>query len=200
MSPESESPSAEPAPAPAAGGDAGTLGLCLFLASLGMLFAASLVGYVVIRSRHPPWPPPGFPALPGSLWLSTLVILSAEVTIQRAWSAAQRGADAVLRRHLFLTLGLGLAFLGLQAWAWWQIWGQVTAAQPAGPYVKLFYMLTGLHAAHVLGGVGPLAVVLRRALAGVYGPGYHPGVRYCALYWHFLGAVWCVLFVAVYLV
>jgi len=201
MSPESHLQGAEPAAdRPAVSGDAGTLAMGLFLASLGMLFAASLVAYAVIRSRHQPWPPPGFPALPGSLWLSTLVILSASFTVQRAWLAARRGSDAVLRRNLLGTLLLGLLFLGLQAWAWWGIWSQMTGSQQAGPYIKLFYTLTGLHAAHVLGGLGPLAFVFRRARAGVYRPGEHAGVRYCALYWHFLGAVWCVLFVAVYLV
>ena len=77
---------------------------------------------------------------------------------------------------------------------------EIQAAHVIGAFLKLFYVLTGLHAAQVLGGLGPLAVVCRRPLAGSYRPGYHPGVRYCALYGHFLGAVWCVLFVAVYLV
>jgi cytochrome c oxidase subunit 3 len=186
---------------PSSGVDAGTFGMYLLLAALGMLFAASLVGYWVIRSQHQPWPPPGFPRLPGSLWISTLVILLASVTIQRAVSAARLGAVAMLRSQLLMTLLLGLVFIGLQTWAWFQVWQQLrAAATAAGPYQKLFYVLTGLHAVHVLGGLAPLAVTVRRAFAGAYVPSNHPGVRYCAMYWHFLDGVWCVLFAAVCLV
>ena len=64
--------------------DAGAMGMYLLVAALGMLFAGSVVGYLTIRSAHQPWPPPGFPVLPRSLWLSTLCILLCSVTIQRA--------------------------------------------------------------------------------------------------------------------
>ena len=76
--------------------DAGTMGMYLLVAALGMLFAASVVGYLVIRSAHQPWPPPGFPVLPQSLWLSTLCILLCSVTIRRALglsAVAKRGQE-----------------------------------------------------------------------------------------------------------
>ena len=180
--------------------DAGTLGMYLLVAALAMLFAASVVGYLVIRAAHQPWPPPGFPVLPRTLWLSTLSILLASATIQRALRAVRRGDYSAMQRDLAATLVLGVAFLGLQTFAWWQVVQQVSQpSENAGPYLKLFYVLTGLHAAHVLGGLATLAVVLRRALAGRYTASYYPGVRYSAIYWHFLDAVWCVLFVVVYL-
>jgi cytochrome c oxidase subunit III len=180
--------------------DAGAMGMYLLVAALGMLFAASVVGYLAIRAAHQPWPPPGFPVLPQSLWLSTLCILLASATIQRALSAVRRGDLPKLRRNLAFTVALGVAFLALQAFAWWQVVRQIQQpSENMGPYLKLFYVLTGLHAAHVLGGLATLAVVTRRAWAGRYSPSYYGGIRYSAIYWHFLDAVWCVLFVVVYL-
>jgi heme/copper-type cytochrome/quinol oxidase subunit 3 len=186
--------------APSALGDAGLLGMYLLLVALGMLFAASLVGYWTIRSHHQPWPPPGFPVLPRTLWLSTLLIVLSSVAIQGALRAVRRGQAAALRRRLVLALALGVGFLASQTTVWLQIVGQITAAsENAGPYLKLFYVLTGLHAAHVLVGLATLALVTTRAFRGRYTSSQHSGVRYSAVYWHFLDAVWCVLFVAVYL-
>ena len=181
--------------------DAGMMGMYLLVTTLAMLFAASVVGYLIIRSHHQPWPPPGFPVLPRTLWVSTLLIVLASVAIQRALSAARRGRQGAMRRGLVLSLALGVAFLASQATAWWQVVNQITAAsENIGPYLKLFYVLTGLHAAHVLVGLITLAVVAARAFAGRYTPEQHSGIRYSAVYWHFLDAVWCVLFVVVYLV
>jgi cytochrome c oxidase subunit III len=186
---------------PSAIEDAGMMGMYLLIAALGMLFAASVVGYFVIRSQHQPWPPPGFPVLPRTLWLSTLLIVLASVAIQRALSAAHRGQQGPMRSDLVLSLLLGIAFLASQSTAWWQIMSQVTQpSENAGPYLKLFYVLTGLHAAHVLVGLATLAVVTARAFSGRYTADRHSGIRYSAVYWHFLDAVWCVLFVVVYLI
>ena len=57
--------------------DAGALGMIVFIVALSMFFAASMAVYLLMRQMHQPWPPRGFPALPASLWLSTLDILFA---------------------------------------------------------------------------------------------------------------------------
>jgi len=188
-------------PSPSPLEDAGMMGMYLLIVALGMLFAASVVGYFVIRSQHQPWPPPGFPVLPRTLWLSTLLIVSASMAIRHALGAARRGEQPAMRRSLAMTFALGVAFLASQSTAWCQIVGQVTqASENAGPYLKLFYVLTGLHAAHVLVGLATLGVVIARARSGRYTSSRFSGIRYSAVYWHFLDAVWCVLFVVVYLV
>ncbi len=181
--------------------DVGTLGMYLLIAALGMLFAASVVGYLAIRAIHQPWPPPGFPELPRTLWLSTLAILLCSLTVHTALKGIRAGQQRRLRRDLVLTLALGVTFLALQCLAWYQIVRQIDApTKNIGPYLRLFYVLTGLHAVHVLGGLGTLAVVTRRAFAGRYTAEEHRGVHYSAIYWHFLDVVWCVLFVVVYLI
>ena len=104
---------------------------------------------------HQPWPPRGFPALPATLWLSTLDIVFGSITIQGAVLAARRGDKVGLRTEPRGHAVLGLGFLGLQSYAWYKIWTQVAAAADlSSTYLKMFYALTGLHAVHVAGRAG----------------------------------------------
>ena len=116
--------------------------------------------YLLMRRMHQPWPPQGFPALPPSLWLSTLDMSFGSVTIQGAVLAARRGDKSGLRRNLVASLVFGL-------------WGSSAcnptpgtrsgcrspACRPFQHYLQMFYALTGLHAVHVLGGLVPLVMV-----------------------------------------
>ena len=189
--------SADPTPPPF---DAGALGMTVLIAALTMFFAAGIVVYLLMRHIHQPWPPRGFPALPATLWLSTLDIVVSSITIQGAVLAARRDDKCGLRRNLLATLVLGLGFLGLQSYAWHKIWTQVAAvADQSSTYLQMFYAITGLHAAHVLGGLVPLALITIAAYRGKYGRKKHAAVRYTAAYWHFLAAAWCAVFTVVYL-
>jgi cytochrome c oxidase subunit III len=181
---------------------AGRLGMTLFLAALGMLFAASMVGYLVVRLRAPAWPPAGSPRLPGGLWISTLILLLSSGTMHLALSGVRgRKADPAAgatggRPHLWLwaTFALGLAFLASQLLNWIHlIVGSHLPAQ-SNLYAFTFYMLTGLHGAHVVGGLIPLAVTSIRGGRGRYTPLAHDGVLFMSMYWHFLDAVWLVMF------
>jgi cytochrome c oxidase subunit 3 len=180
---------------------AGDLGMVIFIAALSVFFLAGIAIYLLMRHMHHPWPPADFPALPSSLWLSTLDILFTSITVQGAVLAARRGDALGLRRNLLATLFLALGFLGLQSYAWWKVWPHVAlfAGQAGSSYLTMFYFVTGLHAAHVLGGLVPLAIVTVRAYRGLYGRRNTAAVRHTALYWHFLDVVWCAIFVVVYL-
>lgn len=168
---------------------AGRLGTWLLIASLGMLFAAALVGYLVIRLRIPEWPPPGTPSLPGGVWVSTvlLVVLSALLV------AAERaiGSDRVetLVRMLTVSDLLAVAFLASQLGCWMRM-----AADGVLPEQSLlvwgFFTLTFLHAVHVLAGLVPLILVTMRARRGRYSASDHDGVHFVAMYWHFLLVTW----------
>ena len=68
-----------------------------------------------------------------------------------------------------------------------------------GLYMFTFYVLTALHALHILGGLIFLATVTAKSFAGRYSPDYHPGVTYAAMYWHFLDVVWLIMFVLIFL-
>ena len=170
----------------------GTMGIALFLASLTMLFAGSLVAVVWVRISADQWPPAGAPALPRLLWLSTALLIGSSATIHSALVSIRRGDQQGLQRRLILTAVLATLFLASQAAGWFQFFD--AAAFESHLYSFSFYVLTGLHAAHVIGGVVALAVVLVMAYRGCYSRAHYPGVRNTAIYWHFLDAVWLVLF------
>ncbi len=184
------------APAPLA---TGRLGMKILVLALAMLFAASILGYLAIRLRATVWPPPGVPRLPGALWISTLIIAISSFTMQAAVRAARGDHQRALRLGMLLTTLLGAAFLISQSLNWFSLVAANLTAR-TNLYGFTFYMLTGLHAAHVVGGLVPLGVVTTRAWRGRYSARFHPGVEYCAIYWHFLAVVWLVLFAILVLV
>jgi cytochrome c oxidase subunit 3 len=171
--------------------------MALLLVSLGVLFAASLVGYLAIRGRAEAWPPPGAPPLPRGLWLSTVVLLISSGTMHWALASVRAGRLASLRTALLSTTLLGAGFMASQAMSWWAL-RQDLVAHPVPDSARfvpvMFYTLTVLHGLHVIGGLIPLTVVTRRAWRGQYSSGAHAAVGHCAMYWHFLDAVWVVMF------
>ena len=93
---------------------------------------------------------------------------------------------------------LGLSFLVMQVHNWSTlITSGVTPKN--GLYGFTFFFLTALHAVHVIGGLIPLGLVTKRAWASVYSSSRHAGVTYCAFYWHFLDAVWVIMFIVMFL-
>lgn len=174
--------------------DADPLGFSLFLVSLGVLFLGSLVAYFAVRSRFDVWPPAGTPPLPRLLWVSSTLIVIGGATVQWALVSARANRPGALRRALALTLALGVGFLVTQTLSWVQLLSGHTDVHQHHVFGYLFIFVTGLHALHVVGGLVPLAVVTVNAFRGRYSAVNPSGVRYCAIYWHFLGAVWLVLF------
>ena len=177
---------------------AGRFGVGLFLISLGMLFAAMLFGFLVIRiQNHDAWPN-DLPGLPSLLWVSTVILMLSSVTMQGAVRAARGGQRSRLRTHMTLTLILALSFLALQSLCWHAWFSVVTERWNESAEYRFaltnFYILTGLHALHVVGGLVPISLVTRRALGRGYTPDDCAGVTYCAMYWHCLDVVWLILF------
>ena len=193
-------------------GEIAGCGMQFAYAIMGMLFLAGLILYLVVRYNSAQWPPEGYPGLPSGLWFSTLVLLLSSATLALAHASASSGRTALLKISMALTFLLGLAFLVLQCLNWVELWrsvGPLLADQapkpladlapgvlPANPgfYVSLFYILTGLHAAHVLGGVIWLCTSALATLRGYYLPTRLGGLGALSQYWHFLDVVWIVLF------
>jgi cytochrome c oxidase subunit III len=177
---------------------AGAFGIGLLVVSLSMLFVASMVALVMVRGQAGAWPPHGMPPLPSSLWISTVIILGASVAVHRAVGAIRRDDRPGLVRNLTATFVIGVVFLAVQSANWVEFYLAIRQIQFSGAYMGMFYFLTGLHAAHVVGGLIPLWVVRQRARTGQYSANYFPGVRYVGIYWHFLDVIWVTLFCVIY--
>jgi len=173
---------------------AGKFGMWLFLASLTMLFGGSLIGYVVVRLRAETWRPENMPALPTGLWVSTVLLIACSIAIHRALVSVRRDKMPMLRLMLVVGLVLGVAFLINQVINWLAMINVELPPTSRNLFTFTFYMLTGLHAAHVIGGLIQLSVVTAKAYRGAYSSSYHPGITYSMMYWHFLEIVWLVMF------
>lgn len=178
----------------------GPFGLAWFLASLGMLFAASIVAYYAVRVPAAGAWGEGLPSLPQLLWGSTAVLLLSSATMHAALLGARAGAQGRLRWGMYLTDALGLVFLILQVISWRELYVRAGAPALETLYGMTFYFLTVIHALHVIGGLVPLAITSVKAQRGRYGPDEHEGVLMCSMYWHFLDVVWLILFAVLVLV
>ncbi|TMK76244.1 MAG: heme-copper oxidase subunit III [Actinobacteria bacterium] len=172
------------------------LGMVLFVASEAMFFAALFGAYFTVYAQAPVWPPLSVPIpdLPIPTIL-TVILVSSSVVLQTGVRAARRGDTRVLTRRLAVTVGMGVAFLGLQGYDY----SRLTFGIRDGIYPSLFYVMTGLHMAHVMGGVVFLWVVLQQARSGQLSLRRHEPVEAAAIYWHFVDIVWLGLFTAFYL-
>jgi heme/copper-type cytochrome/quinol oxidase subunit 3 len=176
------------------------VGMVVFVASWAMLFSALFMSYAVLRLRSPSWPPPGVDRLPLGLPLvATAVLAASSGALQRGLGRIRRAEPRQYFRHLVCAIVLGLLFLAVQASVWWSLWqGGLTVR--SGLYGGVFYLLTCFHAIHVLVGIFFLgwlvpAAAKNRDLGGSLGR-----IGVITLYWHFVGVVWAVMFVAVYLI
>jgi cytochrome c oxidase subunit III len=164
-----------------------------------MLFGGLVFSFLIIRVAAPVWPPPLEPRLPvGVTAANTVVLLWSSVAMIAALRARAGGDRRRFVRGLSLAAGLGCLFLAVQGFEWFRLISfGLTAA--SGVYGGTFYTLIGAHAAHVMVALAWLAVVLVRAARGQFTGPRAAAVTACAMYWHFVVALWPILYVAVYL-
>jgi heme/copper-type cytochrome/quinol oxidase subunit 3 len=174
------------------------LGMVIFLASWTMLFAALFAAYAVLRLRSPAWPPPDIPGLPLLLpGANTLAIVASSVALQSALRAARNGRAAAVLPAAVAALALGVIFLAGQAALWVGLW-RAGLRPEGGPFPSVFYGLTAFHALHVVVGLFGLGFVAVRAARAAYGPTRHVGLRLWCGYWHFVGAIWVLMYAAIF--
>jgi len=165
------------------------IGLWVFMGVATVLFSLFILAYVMRMSGSDAVAI----ALPWQLWLSSALLVAGSVALQGASRAANRpGSDAARTRGLLLAGGLcALAFLGMQLWAWSALLNAevMPAGNPAGSF---FYLLTALHGLHLAGGLAGWAWTARTPAADAAGAAWR--IALCARYWHFMLAVWLVLF------
>jgi cytochrome c oxidase subunit 3 len=175
---------------------AASVALWLFIGVATSLFSLFLMAYAM-RMTASDWSPI---APPWQLWLSTALLIAGSILLQAASAAARTMQPSTLQakraRRLLLAGGVcALAFLAVQLSAWQAL--QANHVMPVGnPAGSFFYLLTAMHGLHVAGGLVGWTVTARGARQDA-----DPGrtalrIALCARYWHFLLAVWLVLFAA----
>jgi heme/copper-type cytochrome/quinol oxidase subunit 3 len=176
----------------------GAIGMMMALAAWGMMFAALFFAYLGLRAQAKSWPPPGL-SLPLALPLvNTFVMLASSVTLKRALDRLRSGERVRAVRWMCGTFALGLGFVGLQCALWYQLW-QDGVRLTTGVVGAVTYALTALHAVHVVGGIAVLGYLLAIALRGGQLQRKASTLRYCGMYWHFVDAVWLIMFVGMFL-
>ena len=174
------------------------LAMIVLFGTLSMLFGASVVGYLITRSQNEVWKTASMPGLPLGLLASTVLLAALSVAMHVAARAVRRNRFELLQRALTLSFLLGLAFVVGQAENWRSMYAAAVATDARTLYAFTFYMLTGLHAAHVIGGFVPLLVVLSKAKSRQYSSSNHEGVTLCKQYWDYLGVIWLILLSVLY--
>ena len=172
------------------------LGMVVFVASEAMFFAAFFGAYFTIRAASAVWPPKGFPHLKIDIaTLLTVILVTSSVCVQVAIRSTRAGAMRRATVWLGITIGLGVAFLALQAYDY----SQLGFGLKDGVFGTLFYVMTGIHMAHVVGGVVFLSLVFAQLLRGGVTREHHDPLAAGAIYWDFVDVVWICLFTVFYL-
>lgn len=193
-------------------GDATVFGMWIFIASEAMVFGAGLLLYTLGRIRHAEAFEAGSNLLDWRLGtLNTAILLLSSFAIARAHQASETCAIRRTRGWVLTTAVLGLTFLAIKGYEWHSEIAEGLAPflgldfdydgpdrQGAAHFFRIYFVLTGLHAFHMLGGLTCMAWLMatwrtRRTQSDLH------AVRTLGLYWHFVDIVWIFLFPLLYL-
>ena len=199
--------------------ESAALGMWFFIVQEVMFFGGIFAAYVVYRVQYPWAYAAGSHHLDIKLGaFNTVVLIASSLTMAMAVRSAQLGRRKPLVLFLILTILLGATFLGVKAveyhhkyveqhiphiaWDWHEteFKGHPITANQARLYFGLYFGMTGLHALHMVIGIGILLWMLWPAWRGDWTPENHNFVEGVGLYWHFVDIVWIFLFPLLYLI
>ena len=192
--------------------DATTLGMWVFLVTEVLFFGGLFLVYTVYRS----WYPDAFIAASHDLdvtlgTINTAVLITSSLTMALAVHAAQVGRRKALMLFLVATMILGGIFLGIKSVEYYHKFVEHLVPGPAFQFEKehlrhaqlffsLYFLMTGLHALHMIIGFGIMAFMLWWAWRGTITKDYYSPIEISGLYWHFVDIVWIFLFPLLYLI
>ncbi len=192
--------------------ESSTLGMWVFLVTEILFFGGLFMAYILYRI----WYYEGF--VEGSRELdlvlgttNTAVLIASSLTMAMGVRAAQLGFRKATVNWLLATIGFGLVFLVIKGFEYHHKWemGHVPGAyfHWDGPnpnavqiFFSLYFALTGLHALHMIIGIGIMSCILYMAARGRFSPAWYTPVEISGLYWHFVDIVWIFLFPLLYLI
>ena len=192
--------------------EASWIGMWIFLATEVMFFGGMFLGYTIYRSVNPQ----GFASASNHLdvWLGTIntaVLICSSFTMALAVRAAQLGQRKLVIIFLVLTVLLGSFFLAIKFTEYYAKFSEHLVPGSAfafeGPHAaaaelffSLYFAMTGMHALHMIIGLGLLATLIGKSALGRFSRSYYTPVEIVGLYWHFVDIVWIFLFPLLYLV
>jgi cytochrome c oxidase subunit III len=193
--------------------EASALGMWLFLVTEILFFGGLFLAYLVYRLTYPQAFAEASHELDVVLGgVNTAVLIGSSLTMAMAVWSAQLGRRSGQLLFLGLTIGLGLVFLGIKAVEYSHKFEHnlVPGAsfhfesardpQHAQLFFSLYFVMTGLHALHMVVGIGLMTVLFVMAFKGRFTKAYHTPVEVSGLYWHFVDIVWIFLFPLLYLI
>jgi cytochrome c oxidase subunit 3 len=167
----------------------------LLMAGIAMLFAGFTSAYIVLRGvpswEHIPLPP--------LVWANALVLVASSVTLELSRRAVKAGMTQALKMWLATSTALGLVFVLGQ----FQAWRQMTASgfgMASTLHISFFYVFSGVHAVHILGGLIGMSIVLVHFYRGRLSATNFDSLRLLAKYWHFMGGIWLYLLLLLFFV
>jgi cytochrome c oxidase subunit 3 len=202
--------------------DSASLGMWIFLATEVMFFGGLFCAYLIYRG----WYFADFAAASTSIdallgGTNTAVLICSSLTVVLAIWAAQTSRRGLLLSMLVLTMIFGLVFLGIKAKEYKDKFeehhvpgasfsfdrqpvpgqsGQYANPRHAEIFFALYFIMTGLHALHMIIGLGIFTWLLWMAWKGRFTPEYHTPLEVGGLYWHFVDIIWIYLFPLLYLI
>ena len=194
--------------------DASLLGMWIFLCTEILFFGGALMAYMIYRM----WYPDAFAIasseiaiLPGAI--NTAVLILSTLTMALAVHAAQTGERGKIMFFIVITMILGAAFLGIKGYEYHEKYleGHIPGfgldfrfepeyQKNAQIFFSLYFVLTGLHALHMIVGLGIMTWMLIWVKQGVITTEYYSPIEISGLYWHFVDIVWIFLFPLLYLI
>ncbi len=171
-------------------------GMVVLIMTEGMIFATLLSSYLFVRAASKEWPPPPIesPEL-GKIWFFTAILLGSSIPMAWAEHGIRKGNVRRLKIGLALVLAMGLTFFGYLIYEY----RELTFGIRDNAYASLFYSITGLHGAHVMGGLLMIAMLQVKAWMGKFSAERHVTVQVIGMYWHFVDGVWVFVFSTLYL-
>jgi heme/copper-type cytochrome/quinol oxidase subunit 3 len=178
--------------------EVGWWAMALVCATEAALFAYFIASYFYLGVSNPSWPPAGveLPKLEKPL-IMTLLLVSSSAVLFIAEKQRERGARAMYRVGMVVTVLLGAGFLTLQTLEYREKLRTMTPMSSA--YASTFYTITGFHGAHVAFGLLLLLYALLRDTRGRIDPERPIVVKVSSLYWHFVDVVWLAILTSLYL-
>jgi cytochrome c oxidase subunit 3 len=190
---------------------AGSLGMWIFLVTEIMFFGGLFLSYTVYRVIYPDAFADASRHLDTTLGaINTAVLICSSLTVVLSIYCAQIGNRTFLLVYLLATMLLGLAFLGIKTTEYSHKFAEHLVpgnafvypgpyTQPAELFFSLYFAMTGLHALHMVIGIGIFAVLFVQAWRNHFSPAYYTPLELSGLYWHFVDIVWIFLFPLLYL-